>query len=489
MATTTSDLDIAQAMSAAKSTPTNQSLSSPSPSASSESVTQPLSQTPSTSKKIPSLLDQQIKRPRKRHFGSEDEEENVSSIWRPQARFSPFLVVEQLPGVQISKTAPCSSLSELSVFKIATELKNQKICSIDDAQKHGNTLLVKVGTASDSDRLLQCVEFCGLPVRVKPHSTLNCSKGVVRNGWFKDATAEEMEQISGVTEADEIITKKDGKPYRTGLWVLTFDTPVCPQHIDVHWLKRIPVRPYIPKPMRCFKCQKFGHKGQKCRSRADICVRCGAKEKHTNCDKPPKCSNCMGDHAASDRSCAEYQKNQNILKHKANYGGTFAQARETLYPRGPSYSGAVKGALSDTKQSSKTSSSQSKEITKSRTSPTGVKAPILRDSSGIKVQNRFAPLIPGTFSFPPGTSPSPSPFSSTPSPAPQESEMESETTPSIPKGSTLTSTNLSKNPTPPPPAPLLPLKPQNQFPLPNPLSLHPYPHPNLRILKILLSKQ
>ena len=40
--------------------------------------------------------------------------------------------------------------------------------------------------------------------------------------------------------------------------------------------------------------------------------------------------------------CTEYQKNQNILKHKANYGGTFAQARETLYPRGPSYSGVVK---------------------------------------------------------------------------------------------------------------------------------------------------
>ena len=96
----------------------------PFPSASSETVTQPLSQTPSTSKKIPSLLNQPIKRPKRhRDFGSEDEEENVSSIWTPQAKFSPFLVVEQLPGVEISKTAPCSSLSELSVFKIATELK------------------------------------------------------------------------------------------------------------------------------------------------------------------------------------------------------------------------------------------------------------------------------------------------------------------------------------------------------------------------------
>ena len=128
MATTTSDLDIAQAMSAAKSTPTNQSLSSPSPSASSESVNQQPSQTPSISKKLPSLMDRPIGRPYKRHrdFDSEDEEENVSSIWRPQARFSPFLVVEQLPGVQISKTAPCSSLSELSVFKIATELKKSE---------------------------------------------------------------------------------------------------------------------------------------------------------------------------------------------------------------------------------------------------------------------------------------------------------------------------------------------------------------------------
>ena len=93
----------------------------PFPSASSESLSQPLSQTQSTSKKIPSLLDQPIKRPYKRHrdFDSEEEEENISSIWRPQAKFSPFLLIEQLPGVKTGKTA----LSELSVFKIATELK------------------------------------------------------------------------------------------------------------------------------------------------------------------------------------------------------------------------------------------------------------------------------------------------------------------------------------------------------------------------------
>ena len=175
---------------------------------------QAMSTTNSTRKNIPSLLDQPIKRPKKRHasFGSKEEEDNTSSIWRPQARFSPFLVVEQLPGVQINKAAPCSSLRELSVFKIAIELKRLRICNIDNAQKHGNTLLVKVGTASDSDRLLQCVEFCGLPVKVKPHSTLNSSKGVVQHAWFRDATAGEMEQISGVTEADEIIIKKDGKP-------------------------------------------------------------------------------------------------------------------------------------------------------------------------------------------------------------------------------------------------------------------------------------
>ena len=84
----------------------------------------------------------------------------------------------------------------------------------------------------------------------------------------------------------------------------------------------------------------------------------------------------MGDHAASDRGCTEYQKNQNILKHKANYGGTFAQARETLYPKGPSYSGAVKDALSDTKQQSNTSFSQKKVINKQRTPSASVKAPL-----------------------------------------------------------------------------------------------------------------
>ena len=462
MDTTEGDLDIETSTSphapvpAPHSTPkTPKPLPSPKPQ---NPTPIPTSKPQATRKNIPSLLDVPIKRTRKRHasFGSK-EEEDIPSIWRPQAKFSPFLVVEQLLGVQINKEAPCSSLGGLSLFKIANELKKLKICNIVDAQKHGNTLLIKVGTASDSDRLLQCVEFCGLPVKVKPHSTLNSSKGVVQHGWFRDATPGEMEQISGVTEADEIVIKKDGKPCRTGLWVLTFDTPVCPQHIDVHWIKRIPVRPYIPKPMRCFKCQKFGHKGQKCRSRTEICVRCGAKEKHTNCDKQPKCSNCKGNHEASDRSCTEYEKNQNILKHRANYGGTFAQARETLYPKGQSYSGAVKGALSDAKQQSNTSLSQNKQKTPSAS---------IKSSHENKKQNKFVPPQ-NTFSFPNGTSPS----SFSPTPAPQKPEMESETAPSIPKGSTLTSTSSPNAPVPDPPPtpktkPIPPPKPSNPAPKP-----------------------
>jgi len=37
---------------------------------------------------------------------------------------------------------------------------------------------------------------------------------------------------------------------------------------------RVPVSPYIPNPLHCFKCQKFGHGKNACRGR-ETCATCG----------------------------------------------------------------------------------------------------------------------------------------------------------------------------------------------------------------------
>merc|ERR1739842_36760 len=90
------------------------------------------------------------------------------------------------------------------------------------------------------------------------------------------------------------------------------------------------------------KCQRFGHKGTKCKSKIDRCIQCGAPEKHKNCQKTKKCSNCLGAHSASDKSCKVYKETQQILRHQAENGGTFANSRSVLFPLGTTYSGVVK---------------------------------------------------------------------------------------------------------------------------------------------------
>ncbi|XP_012945555.1 putative protein TPRXL [Aplysia californica] len=84
-----------------------------------------------------------------------------------------------------------------------------------------------------------------------------------------------------------------------------------------------------------FNCQRFGHSQLCCRHGA-ACPRCG-KEGHSGetCSADPWCPNCrQGGHIASSTECPKWCQEKAILTHRAQYSGTFAQARATLYPKG-----------------------------------------------------------------------------------------------------------------------------------------------------------
>ncbi|QRV82366.1 hypothetical protein RhiJN_21102 [Ceratobasidium sp. AG-Ba] len=64
-------------------------------------------------------------------------------------------------------------------------------------------------------------------------------------------------------------------------------------------------------PIRCLRCQKFGHKSTDCRSPQDICRQCGGKHRSSACDSPgtTRCANCGSDeHASWFRKCPEFEK-------------------------------------------------------------------------------------------------------------------------------------------------------------------------------------
>ncbi|GFO26995.1 nucleic-acid-binding protein from mobile element jockey [Plakobranchus ocellatus] len=162
---------------------------------------------------------------------------------------------------------------------------------------------------------------------VSPHKSLNSSKGVIRS---RDLRCCSEEELSGVTHARRIKVRRGEDKIQTDTVVLTFDSPKPPSRIRAGYLT-LDVRPYVPLPMRCYKCQRYGHGKDRCKKPAAVCVRCG-KGGHVerDCSADPHCVNCKGDHTASSKTCPKFLEEQVILRYKAENGGTFQQARKAV---------------------------------------------------------------------------------------------------------------------------------------------------------------
>jgi hypothetical protein len=109
-------------------------------------------------------------------------------------------------------------------------------------------------------------------VKVSPHRSLNMSKGIIRCRDLRDCSEEEVldAQTEGVTNVKHIFANKNGAKQPTNTFVLTFAKPAAIKFVKAAYLK-IPVEMFIPNPLRCFNCQRFGHGKNSC-NRPAICA-------------------------------------------------------------------------------------------------------------------------------------------------------------------------------------------------------------------------
>ena len=160
---------------------------------------------------------------------------------------------------------------------------------------------------------------------------MNTSKGVIRcrdlAGVSDEEILRELKQ-HGVDAAKRIIVKKDGKTIETDTIVLTFNKPTLPTKIPVAYLM-VKVDVYVPNPLRCFRCQQFGHIQSRCRQTA-ACGRCGAKDHiDKDCQNSPCCVNCGEDHTSFSKKCLVYQKEFAIQRIKVIEKVAYPAAKRT----------------------------------------------------------------------------------------------------------------------------------------------------------------
>ena len=117
---------------------------------------------------------------------------------------------------------------------------------------------------------------------VSPHFSLNTKKGVAKYPDIKDCTNEKILEglkDEGVIKLDRITVFRDSFRKQTGTFILTFESQMLPEYIRVGYY-RVAVSRFIPNPVRCYKCQKFGHTKFDCRKNK-VCNKCRQEDHMT----------------------------------------------------------------------------------------------------------------------------------------------------------------------------------------------------------------
>ncbi|XP_064475477.1 uncharacterized protein LOC135389350 [Ornithodoros turicata] len=211
-----------------------------------------------------------------------------------------------------------------SLSKYITEIK--RIRSGD--------LLVKCTNEIDCERILNTHEMMGKKISASLHKTLNTCRGVIAVSELIDVPVEEiLENLKDqdVIDVRKIKIRKNGEYITTRNIVLTFDRPTLPTKLKVGYLSA-DVRPYIPNPLRCFRCNRFGHAADGCRGSA-CCARCGKSDHETKeCKGPDCCVNCSSNHPSYSRSCTKWKYEKEVLHVKVTQNISYPEARKKVAP-------------------------------------------------------------------------------------------------------------------------------------------------------------
>ena len=281
---------------------------------------------------------------------SDGDEIDTSTIFGTQENVAKFLIIEST-----NKDKPITSLSPFVIEKQIEAL----IGTVKSVKKLRNqTLLVETTRKSQTENLLRTKTFFNLPVQVSEHKTLNSSKGIIRDRALKgesDDNIRENLQEQGVIAAKRFKVKKGHDFVDTNTILLTFNSVVPPKTLKIFY-RIIPVEMYVPNPLRCFNCQRFGHHENNCPvDIGSVCERCGkgGDDHHTNqCTNPAKCVNCGKDHLSRSSEC-EVWKKEKVTKNL-----TYPEARKLYDQQQPEFTFAKVVQSLSVKSETKTASTQ-----------------------------------------------------------------------------------------------------------------------------------
>ncbi|GBM45767.1 hypothetical protein AVEN_208086-1 [Araneus ventricosus] len=119
------------------------------------------------------------------------------------------------------------------------------------------------------------------------------------------------------------------------------------------------VRPFIPSPLQCFNCQRFGHSKDVYKGKS-TCSRFAVPE-HSSAERTvdPKCINCQKPHTADSKECVRWKMEKRIQELKITKTFSYFDARNLVCRQSsstasPLYAQVLTNSISSTTQTDET---------------------------------------------------------------------------------------------------------------------------------------
>ncbi|GFT91495.1 RNA-directed DNA polymerase from mobile element jockey [Trichonephila clavipes] len=274
-----------------------------------------------------------------------------------------FLIIS-LPNSEMTKISPFAV--QKALIGIGGEPKSVKRLRSGD-------LLVETNSALQTKSFLLAKSFLNSPVAISPHKSLDSCRGIIsETDLLGTPDGEILEGFSsqGVIQVRRISLKKESTRIPTKHLILTFNSPILPTNIKAGYLN-CRIRPYIPNPLRCFKCQRFGHSQTSCRGQL-TCSRCASVgHASTDCSLEPKCVNCLQPHPSDSKICPKWKIEKQIQEIKTTKNISYPEARKLIVPQlSQTYAQAAKSSTFNN------STQTDENITKIKCPPLKLLAPL-----------------------------------------------------------------------------------------------------------------
>lgn len=228
--------------------------------------------------------------------------------------------------MKFRKEDECINLSPIALSR---ELK-KKLGEVEMAKVlRDESLLITCKTEEQKNKALRIESICKKTIsEVKILGERRVTRGVI-TGIPVDEDLEKLKRsIYGgeVSRVKRLLKTINGKRVDSLSVLLEFQELVLPDRVKIGCMS-FPVRPYIPPPLRCYRCQRYGHIAAVCRGK-QRCPKCGGEHRVEDCrdNVQGKCCNCGGQHRVTYGGCEARKRAVEIEQVKAVDNISYAEA-------------------------------------------------------------------------------------------------------------------------------------------------------------------